>query len=156
MTNRLEVGILEAPDPFYSNQSKRRGLCEQEMCWFIHSSSKTTAPTCLSLKPELPSVAFKLEFMGPAPGVSQSVSGGVTTTGGAVVSRFIPVTCISRRESENFCKGCECVRFSKAKWSHCLMPFSEHLRFTCVTAVQVAVAASATVGLCTFLTVTVL
>lgn len=115
-TNQLEMGIPETPDcaqsekyPFYStlNQSNRRRLCEQETCWFTHSSSKTTAQTCLSLKLESPSVFFKLEFMGPASGVIQSVSREVTKTRGTVVLRLVPVMCISRRKTENFFKGCE-------------------------------------------------
>lgn len=44
-----------------------------------------------------------------------------------------------------------CVCFSKGKWLHYLMPFSEHLSFTRLTAVQMAVAASIMIGsLCCF------
>lgn len=39
-----------------------------------------------------------------------------------------------------------CVHFSKAKWLRYLMPFSEHLSFTHVTAVQTAVGASTMAG----------
>lgn len=39
-----------------------------------------------------------------------------------------------------------CVHFSKAKWLHCLMPFSEHRSFTRVTGVQMAVAAATMAG----------